>query len=132
MTWSGPDGGSELPPDDRPPPAPPPPAAPGAGAAPGSYQYPPPAPEYGGAQAPLPRTGTDGTAIATFVLGLLSVFIFGLILGIIALVLAPKAKRNIEASGGQLGGAGLVTAGRILAIVGIIGWVILIAVRIAS
>ena len=130
MTWSGPDGGSELPPDDRPPPAPPPPAAPGA--APGSYQYPPPPPEYGGAQAPPPRAGTDGMAIATFVLGLLSVFIFGLILGIIALVLAPKARRNIEASGGQLGGAGLVTAVRILAIVGIIGWVILIAVRVGS
>ena len=138
MSWYQQGGSSEQPPpqpsQEPPPPAsaPPPPDA-GQGGQGYTFQTsaPQPAPAYGPPGAAPAKTGTDGTAIATFVLGLLSIFIFGLILGIIALVLSKKATDNIRASGGQKGGMGLVTAGRVLAIIGIIGWAIVIGLQLA-
>ena len=115
MSWSQQGGSSEQPPSQPSQGAPPPPA---------------PAPAYGPPGAAPAKTGTDGMAVATFVLGLLSIFIFGLILGVVALFLSKKATDNIRASGGQLGGMGLVTAGRVLAVLGIIGWAIVIGLQL--
>ena len=139
MSWYQQGGSSEQPPaqpsqEPPPPPSAPPPPDAGQGGQPYTFRTsapgPEPAPSYGPPGAAPAKTGTDGTAIATFVLGLLSIFIFGLILGVIALVLSKKAMDKIEASGGQLGGKGLVTAGRVLAIIGIIGWAIVIGLRL--
>jgi len=44
----------------------------------------------------------------------------GIIVGIIALVLANNAKQRIVASGGQLTGLGMVTAARVIAIVAMV------------
>ena len=137
MSWYEQGGSSQQPPqpssgEPPPPPATPPPP-PGDGGQPHTFRTsaPEPAPAYGAPSAPPAQAGTEKLAVWTFVLGLLSIFILGLILGVVALVLSRKATENIRASGGQLGGSGLVTAGRILAIIGIIGWIIVIALQAA-
>ena len=135
-SWYEQGGSSQQPPQPSSQEPPPPPAAPpppDEGGQPHAFRTsaPEPAPAYGAPGAAPAQTGTEKLAIWTFVLGLLSIFILGLILGVVALVLSRKATENIRASGGQLGGSGLVTAGRILAIIGIIGWIIVIALQAA-
>ena len=92
---------------------------------PGGYQPPPPAgyaaPPPGYAQPPggyqpgyPPRN--SGTAVAILVLGIAGLVFtcaygFGVIAAIIALALAPKAKREIAAAGGALTGEGMIKAG---------------------
>ncbi|MGQ0846205.1 MAG: hypothetical protein ACT4QF_18950 [Sporichthyaceae bacterium] len=80
--------------------------APPAGYAPG--WYPPPAPR------------TSGQSVAVLVLGIASLTVFWGLAGIVALVLAPGAKRQIAASGGTLGGEGLIRAGVICSWISIV------------
>jgi hypothetical protein len=81
-------------------------------------------PQSGYQQSPYPGYGyptgpsTSNRAVTVMVLGIASLVLFfacglGLVLAIVALVLAGGAKREIDESGGALGGAGMVTAGRI-------------------
>lgn len=77
----------------------------GSGYAPPQYAY-----GYGPAWYP-PVQRTSVQAIATLVFGIASLTVLWGVGGIVALVLAPGAKREIEASQGTLGGAGLVRAG---------------------
>jgi Domain of unknown function (DUF4190) len=76
---------------------------------PGSYPYP-----QGGYPPQLPRT--NGYAIASMVLGILGSTTC-LIGAILALVFGYKARREIDASGGQQQGRGMAIAGIVL------GWV---------
>jgi thioredoxin-related protein len=70
--------------------------------------YPPP---YGfGANGYPPKPPSEGKAVLSLVLGILSFFICGLT-GIPAIVLGFSAKSDIRASGGMVGGSGLATAG---------------------
>src|ERR1700712_1053578 len=52
----------------------------------------------------------------------------GAVLGVISLVLAPSARREIEASGGALGGLGIVRVARICSVVSIVLAVLAIVV----
>ncbi|MCJ7653445.1 MAG: DUF4190 domain-containing protein, partial [Actinobacteria bacterium] len=104
-----------------PPPAGGPPPAPGFTAPvqqptgfpspPGAYQIPPP-----GVPISRPRPN-DGSAIASLVLGIASFFTCWLIFGVLAVVFGYIGKRNIEESGGTLGGESFAVAGIIL------GWI---------
>ena len=90
---------------------PPPNYAPGGYGQPG---YGPPPPGWG---EPGHRQGpqrTDSKAIIALVLACASFILFPLIPAIVALVLASSAKRDIAASGGRLGGEGLVTAAKVI------------------
>ena len=63
---------------------------------------------------------TSSSAVVALVLSIVTWVIcfvppFSLIPAIIALVYAGKADREIQASGGRVGGAGLVTASKIIA-----------------
>src|SRR5437899_13002769 len=70
--------------------------------------YPPP---YGfGSNGVPPKPPSEGKAVLSLVLGILSFFICGLT-GIPAVVLGFSAKSDIRASGGMVGGSGLATAG---------------------
>ena len=69
----------------------------------------------------------DGLAIAGFVTGLVSIFIFGLILGILGIVFSGIALRRIQKNPETRKGKGLAIAGLVLGIVGIIGWIIAIS-----
>ena len=64
---------------------------------------------------------TEGLATATLWLGIFSLLPgIGLLPAVIALVLGPKARRNIRTSRGQLEGEQLVKAGTVLAVIGIV------------
>ncbi|GAB2765392.1 hypothetical protein GCM10027020_17260 [Nocardioides salsibiostraticola] len=72
------------------------------------------APAYG---APAYQSGgygpppSDGSATVALVLGILSIVLCGFLTGIPAMIMGRNAKKRIQASGGQLGGEGLATAG---------------------
>lgn len=75
--------------------------------------------QYAGPPQPLE---TEGSATTVLVLGIVSIVFtlscgIGFIPAIIALIMAPKALANIEASNGTKGGESLVNAGRICAFV---------------
>jgi Domain of unknown function (DUF4190)/Thioredoxin len=89
----------------------------------GPQQYPPnyvqPAPGYGGGYGGYGyMVPTDGKATASLVLGLLSIFCFGLVSGIPAIVFGFLARRDIARSGGGLGGAGMALGGIIVGSIG--------------
>jgi hypothetical protein len=107
--------GSEPPPD---PYRPPPPGTP----PPGYGGYPPPYP----LGYPYPVQQTSGKATTVLVLGILSLLVCQ-VLGIIAICLAPGAKREIAQSQGRLGGEGYIKAGVICAWISIALTIALIA-----
>ncbi len=88
----------------------------------GSYGY---TPGYGGGVAqPLPATSQN--AIIAFVLSIVNLIICPILIpGIVALVLASGAKKEINTSGGWKTGMGFVTAAKWISWVGIIGWLLL-------
>lgn len=63
-----------------------------------------------------PPAGTNGKAIASLVLGILSLFCCGFISGIAAIILGKQAQQETAISGQN--GAGLAQAGFILGIIG--------------
>jgi hypothetical protein len=141
---------SDLPPPPPPagggyPPPPPPPPPPGGGSIPppppppppgGGFTPPPPPPPPGGGYVPPPPGGyapagagyaakrTDGLAIASLVIGIISFvcsfFCLGVVLGPTAAIMGFISRQRIATSGGMLGGGGLAIAGLVLGIVGFI------------
>jgi hypothetical protein len=67
---------------------------------------------------------TDSQATVSLVLGILSVFCCGIVLGPVALFMGNASRRRIDASGGAVGGYGLATAGMVLGIIGTVLWVL--------
>lgn len=91
-----------------------------------SYSEPPP-PPYGGPPpgygGPPPGYGpqparTNKKAVWSLVTGILSLLCCGIVFGVIAIILAQSAKKEIAATGQD--GAGLATAGMVLGIVGLV------------
>ena len=149
---------SDLPPPPPPPPSggsqpPPPPPPPGGGYSPPPQPppgggYVPPQPPPGGGYVPPPPPGgygqpgagyagqrTDGLAIASLVIGIISIVCFFLCLGVIlgptAAIMGFISRQRIATSGGALGGGALATVGLVLGILGFIasvGWFFLFAV----
>lgn len=79
----------------------------------------------------MERQRTSGLAIASIVCGILSLVFFwvplvGFLLGIIAIIFGAVAIRQIGREP-NLGGRGMAVAGLVCGIVGVAGWVILIA-----
>lgn len=73
---------------------------------------------------------TSGKAIAALVLGIVSIFAFGFIAGVIAIILGVLARKEIDADP-SLGGRGLATAGLVLGIIGIVLWALVLVVWVA-
>lgn len=73
-----------------------------------------------GAGSPTAPASTDAKAIIALVCAIGSFVLFPVIPAIIALVLAGQSKRDIEASGGRLTGAGLVTAAKVISWVNLV------------
>jgi hypothetical protein len=127
----GPNPAQGFPP---PPPAYPPGYPPTGGYPPPAYGYPPPG--YGGYQR---APATSGKATAILVLGIVGLVLMcgygiGLIPAIVALCLAPGARRELEAAGGALTGDGFIRAGVICSWVAVgvtVAGIVLIGVFIA-
>jgi hypothetical protein len=69
----------------------------------------------------------DGSAIVTFVLALTS-FVLWIAPAIVALVLAPYAKRRVRSFGGSRRGIGLITAAQIISAISLAIGVIVLAI----
>ncbi len=82
--------------------------------------YPPPA--YSAVPAAPAGPQTSSNAIIALILAIVSWAVCPIIPAIVALVLASSAAKEIEASGGRVQGAGLVTASRIVSWVNIGLW----------
>ncbi len=99
------------------------------------YDSPYGTPGYG-----YPAVQNSGRATAVMILGIASLVLMlgcglGFIPGIVSLVMSSGAKRDIEGSGGRLGGLGMVTAGRVMSwitiaitVLFVIGFIILVVV----
>ncbi len=98
-----------------------PPTYPAAPAYPAAY----PPPGYPAAAA-APQTSSN--AIIALILAIVSWAVCPIIPAIVALVLASSAAKEIEASGGRVQGAGLVTAARIVSWVNIGLWAAMLVV----
>ena len=90
-----------------------------------------PAPEYDEAAAAPPYAQVEtrrkpGKAIASLVCGIISLFILGPILGVVAIVLGVMARKEIAADP-SLDGAGLALAGIITGAIGAVLAIVLIA-----
>jgi len=68
---------------------------------------------------------TSGAAVASMVTALVGIFVFGLILGIIALALGSAALSGMSRDK-HLRGSGMAVAGIIIGILDVIGWAILL------
>lgn len=89
--------------------------------------YPPqPYPGQAYPYAPMPTTSTN--AIVGLVLAVLSWVLCPIVPAIVALVLARQSDREIQASGGTVGGTGLNTATRVVSWINIGVWGTLIVV----
>jgi hypothetical protein len=77
-----------------------------------------------------PTTNAPG-AVASLVYGILSIFICGLIFGLLAINKAGEAQKAI-ARDPTLGGTGLATAGKVIGIIGLVLWGLIVLVRIAG
>jgi len=86
----------------------------------------PPQPLYG------PPVTNDGKAIASLVLGILSlVCCFGALAGIPAIILGALSKRDIARSGGAIGGEGLAITGIVTGVLSTLGTIAYIVFYIA-
>jgi putative exporter of polyketide antibiotics len=70
-------------------------------------------------------------AVLILVLGILSLVCCGLFTGIPAWVMGNSALREIDSSNGAIGGRGMVQAGRICGIIGVVVSILGIIARIA-
>ena len=76
---------------------------------------PPPGPPAGGYPAPAPMPQQSSNAVVALVLSIASWVVCPIVLAIVALVVAGKAKAEIDASNGWVTGDGLVTAAKVVA-----------------
>ena len=83
-------------------------------------------------QQPWQPQTTPGSATASLILGICSLVVCGIICGPLALVYGNKARNEIDASGGRLGGRGMATAGIVMGWIGIGLCVLWIIIFIAS
>ena len=102
---------------------------------------PPPPPPMGGGFVPPPPGGyapmsagyaaprTDGLAIASLILGILSLVCslacFGIVLGPAAAIMGFISRQRIASSGGALGGGTMAVIGLVLGVIGFVasvGW----------
>ena len=103
---------------------------------PGSGGYvPPPAPGYAPAAYGYAAQRTDGLAVASLVIGIISIVCsigcLGIILGPTAAIMGFISRQRIATSGGAVGGGTLAIVGLVLGILGFVasvGWFFFIIV----
>lgn len=82
------------------------------------------APGYAGAYGGYAAQRTDGLAIASLVLGILSLVCsfacLGLVLGPTAAIMGFISRQRIQSSGGSVGGSTLAIVGLVLGIIGFV------------
>jgi hypothetical protein len=75
---------------------------------------------------------SDGTAIASLILAIASFVFCPVVLSIVALALIPSSRRNINQSGGAVGGLGILTAAKIIAWINIGLFVLIVGIAVIA
>ncbi|MEO6418963.1 MAG: DUF4190 domain-containing protein [Polyangiaceae bacterium] len=75
-------------------------------------------PQYPGGRIGPPPAGTESKASLALIFGILSIFCFGILSGIPAMILGFMSRRDIERSGHTLGGGGMAIGGIITGALG--------------
>jgi DNA-directed RNA polymerase subunit RPC12/RpoP len=83
------------------------------------------------ATGPYAGTRTSGKAIASLVLGIVSLFCFGVFTGTLAVVYGVIAQDEIRRNP-SLMGSGLATAGIVIGIIGFVGHIIVLALLVLT
>jgi Domain of unknown function (DUF4190) len=116
-----------------PPPPPPPPGGGYVPPPPGGGYVPPPPGAYAPMSAAYAAPRTDGLAIASLVIGILSIVCtvacLGIVLGPTAAIMGFISRQRVASSGGALGGGTLAVIGLVLGILGFVasvGWFFLV------
>jgi len=78
-----------------------------------------------------PKTNAPG-AVSSLVWGILGFFLCGLILGIVAISNANKAKKLIREQPDTYTGEGLATAGLVIGIIDLVAWALILIANIAN
>lgn len=86
-------------------------------------------PQWGGYQ---PSPPTPGNAIASLILGIVSIVLCPIITAVIGLILGYSAKKEIDNSGGRLGGRGVAMGGIITSWIGLAIYVPIFALVIVG
>ena len=89
-------------------------------------------PQWGGYQ---PAPPTPGNAIASLILGILGIVLCPIVTSVVGLILGYGAKKEIDNSGGRLGGRGVAMGGIITSWIGLaiyIPIVLLIVIGVAA
>jgi len=86
---------------------------------------------YGDVPHSQSSSQTAGKATAALVLGILGLVLIPIIPSILAIVFGNAAKREIDASGGTLGGRGSASAGVVLGWVALALWALFIIAVLA-
>ncbi len=89
------------------------------------YQQPPYQPGHQQMYPAVPPNSSKATT--SLILGIISLVACGLLLGIPAMIISRQAKREIQESGGRLGGEGMATAGFVTGLIGTI-WSVLLGI----
>ncbi len=79
-------------------------------------------------QEPYTAPSRHGQATASMVLGIVGLLLFGIILGILAIVFANKARADMKATPGMYTNGGMATAGLVLGIIDLVAGVIWLSV----
>jgi len=82
-------------------------------------------------QMPLSKQ-TSGKAVASMVLGIIGLFVFGIVLGLIAICLSIGATNDIKKRPDEVDGKCLAIAGRVLGIIDVVGWAIFVIIYASS
>lgn len=90
---------------------------------------PPVRPEDGYAGGP-PKSSSHATV--ALVVGIVALFLFGIILGPIAIIMGLRARTEIDESGGRVTGRGQATAAVFIGMLACVVWVVLLVTSIAS
>jgi hypothetical protein len=95
---------------------------------------PPPPPDAGPPYQPpyaggIPQPHPKGTTV--LVLGILSIFCLGIVLGPIAIVMGGNALAEIDRNPAAYSNRGQVNAGRICGIIGVVLWVLGLILRLS-
>ena len=87
------------------------------------------------AERPAEATQAQATApgaVASVVCGVIGFFVFGIILGCVAIGKANAAKKLIAEHPGQYTGGGMATTGLVLGVIDLVGWAVTMVMLIAS
>jgi len=85
-----------------------------------------PSPQNQSTMVRVQAVPTSSLAVWSFILGLASIFCFGVITGIPAIFCGHMALGRIKRADGALGGSGLAIAGLIIAYISLAGWAIIV------